>query len=365
MSTAVLDTATYVPEPSQPAATTAGGERWVRPALLALLLGTGVLYLWGLGASGWANSYYSAAVQAGSHSWKAFFFGSLDAANSITVDKAPAFLWPMDIAARIFGVNAWSILVPQAIEGVVAVGVLYAAVRRWSTPAAGLIAGAVMALTPVAALMFRFNNPDAMLVLLLTLAAYALVRALEHGSTRWLIGAGVLVGLGFLTKQLQALLVVPGFALVYLVAAPGSVRRRIGQLLAAGAAMVAAAGWWIATVELVPASMRPYVGGSQTNSILELTLGYNGLGRLTGNETGSVGGGGPARPGGAGGPGGGWGGTGLVGKFHARMGGPNGRAARVAAGARPGCCACSTPRWAARSPGCCPPRWPRSRPGCG
>ena len=143
--------------------------RWARPALLALLVGTAVLYLWDLGASGWANSFYSAAVQAGTQSWKAFFFGSSDAANFITVDKPPASLWVMELSARIFGVNAWSILVPQALEGVAAVGVLYATVRRWFAPAAALLAGAVLALTPVAALMFRFNNPDALLVLLLVL----------------------------------------------------------------------------------------------------------------------------------------------------------------------------------------------------
>src|SRR6188472_3025328 len=141
---------------------------WARPALLALLTMTGVLYVWGLGASGWANSFYSAAVQAGSSSWKAFFFGSSDAANFITVDQPPASLWVMELSARVFGVNAWSILVPQALEGVAAVGVLYAAVRRWFSPAAGLLAGAILALTPVSALMFRFNNPDALLVLLLT-----------------------------------------------------------------------------------------------------------------------------------------------------------------------------------------------------
>src|SRR3954466_1289886 len=196
MSTAVLDTATYVPEPSQPAATTAGEERWVRPALLALLLGTGVLYLWGLGTSGWANSFYSAAVQAGTKSWKAFFFGSFDSSSFITVDKPPASLWVMDISARLFGVNTWSILVPQALEGVAAVGLLYATVRRRFTPAAALLAGAVMALTPVAALMFRFNNPDALLVLTLVGSAYAMVRALEDGRTRWLVLAGALAGGG-------------------------------------------------------------------------------------------------------------------------------------------------------------------------
>ncbi|MFZ2441262.1 MAG: glycosyltransferase family 39 protein, partial [Ilumatobacteraceae bacterium] len=145
---------------------------WVRPALIGLLAATGVLYIWGLGASGWANDFYSAAVQAGTRSWKAFFFGSSDSANFITVDKPPASLWVMELSARIFGVNSWSILVPQALEGVAAVGLLYATIRRWFGPAAGLLAGAVMALTPVAVLMFRFNNPDALLVLLMVAAAY-------------------------------------------------------------------------------------------------------------------------------------------------------------------------------------------------
>ncbi|MCW2912914.1 MAG: glycosyl transferase [Actinomycetia bacterium] len=262
---------------------------WARPAVIALLAATAVLYLYGLGASGWANSFYSAAVQAGTNSWKAFFFGSSDAANAITVDKTPGALWPMELTARIFGVNTWSILVPQALMGVGAVGVLYATVRRAAAPGAALLAGAVLALTPVAALMFRFNNPDALLVLLLTLAAYGVVRALEDARTSWLVFAGSCVGFGFLAKMLQAFLVVPAFGLVYLVCAPTSVRRRLGQLVLAGIAMVVSAGWWVVIVALVPASSRPYIGGSQHNSVLELALGYNGLGRLTGNETGGLG----------------------------------------------------------------------------
>ena len=290
---------------------------WARPALLALLAATGVLYLWGLGASGWANDFYAAAVQAGSRSWKAFFFGSFDSANFITVDKPPASLWVMDISARVFGVNAWSILVPQALEGVAAVGLLYATVRRRFSPAAGLLAGAVLALTPVATLMFRFNNPDALLTLLLVGGAYATTRAIENGSTRWLLLAGTLVGFGFLTKMLQAMLVVPALALAYLVAGPTPLRRRLLQLLAAGAVLVASAGWWVAAVALWPTSSRPYIGGSPNNSILDLILGYNGLGRITGNETGSVTGGGPG-----GGTGGGrWGPTGWTRLFNPENGG--------------------------------------------
>jgi 4-amino-4-deoxy-L-arabinose transferase-like glycosyltransferase len=267
----------------------AGQPAWARPSLLALLGLTAALYLVGLDRSGWANDFYSAAVQAGSTSWKAFFFGSFDASSFITVDKTPASLWVMELSARVFGLNYWSLLVPQALEGVAATGVLYATVRRWSGPAAGLLAGAALASTPVAALMFRFNNPDALLVLLMTLAAYAVTRAIDSGRTRWLVLAGTLIGFGFLTKMLQAFLVLPAFAVAYLVAGPPGLGRRIWQVLAAAGAMVTAAGWWVAAVMLTPAASRPYIGGSTTNSVLQLAFGYNGLGRLDGNETGSVG----------------------------------------------------------------------------
>jgi 4-amino-4-deoxy-L-arabinose transferase-like glycosyltransferase len=271
--------------------------RWARPGLAALLLGTALLYLWSLGASGYANEFYAAAVQAGTQSWKAMFFGSLDAGNAITVDKPAFFLWPMEISARIFGLNGWSMLVPQALEGVAAVALLAAGVRRVAGHAAGLAAGALLAITPVAVLMFRFDNPDAMLTLLLTASAYATVRALQSVSRGqwWLALAGTLVGLGFITKMGQALLVVPALVIAYLWAAPLGLGRRVRDLLGAGVALVAGAGWWIAIVQLWPASDRPYIGGSSTNSVLELAFGYNGLGRLfggTGNGGGAGGGGG-------------------------------------------------------------------------
>jgi 4-amino-4-deoxy-L-arabinose transferase-like glycosyltransferase len=292
--------------------------RWARPALLGLLALTAFLYLIDLSRNGWANDFYSAAVMAGTKSWKAFFFGSFDSSSFITVDKTPASLWVMELSGRIFGVSSWSMLVPQALEGVACVGVLYAAVRRWFGPAAGLLAGLTLALTPVAALMFRFNNPDALLVLLLTVAAYAVVRALENGRTRWLVLCGVLVGFAFLTKMAQAFLVVPGFALVYLWAGPVRLRRRIGQLLLAGVGIVVGGGWWVAIAELVPAADRPYFGGSTNNNILQLAIGYNGLGRLDGSETGSIGGGG----GGAGSRGSAFGGsTGITRLFGSEFGG--------------------------------------------
>ena len=280
----------------------AADPRWARPALLAVLALTALLYAAGLSRNGWANDFYSAAVQAGTTSWKAFFFGSFDASSFITVDKTPASLWVMELSARVFGLNYWSVLLPQAAEGVASVAVLYAAVRRWSGPVAGLIAAGALAVTPVATLMFRFNNPDALLVLLMTAAAYAMVRATESGRTRWIALAGALLGFGFLAKMLQAFLVLPAFALVYLVAGPPRLGRRAWQLLAGGAALLVTAGWWVAIVQFIPAADRPYVGGSTNDSVLQLALGYNGLGRLDGNETGSVGfsgGGGAGRGGGS------------------------------------------------------------------
>ncbi len=270
--------------------------RWVRPALLALLAATAVLYLWGLGAAGWANNYYAAAAQAGTQDWKAWLFGSLDSGNAITVDKPPAALWVMGLSGRLFGFNAFTMLLPQALMGVGAVALLYAAVRRCSGPAAGLIAGTVLALTPVAALMFRYNNPDALLVLLLVAAAYCMLRATETASTRWIALAGCAIGFAFLTKMLQAFLVVPGFALVFLIAAPGSMWRRIGKLLIGAVAMIASAGWYVALVSLWPADSRPYIAGSTDNNLLQLALGYNGIERVIGGDGGPRG----AGPGGDG-----------------------------------------------------------------
>ena len=263
---------------------------WTRASFAGLMLVTFVLYMSGLDRNGWANAYYAAAVEAGATNWKAFFFGSLDTSNFITVDKSPAFLWVMEISARLFGFNEWSVLVPQALEGVATVGIVFVAVRRWFGPAAGLIAGAVVALTPVAALMFRYNNPDALLVLLLTAGAYATLRAVETGSTRWLLLAAALIGTGFLAKMLQAFVVIPVVVLVYLALGRPRLLQRIKQLAIAGCALVLASGWWVVVVELWPSADRPYIGGSQDNSLLNLIFGYNGVGRITGNEVGSVGG---------------------------------------------------------------------------
>jgi 4-amino-4-deoxy-L-arabinose transferase-like glycosyltransferase len=268
---------------------------WVRPALLGVLALAAVLYLWNLTVSGYANTYYSAAALAASKSWSAWFFGSFDASNFITVDKPPLSTMLMGLSVRIFGLSPWSVLLPEALAGVATVGVLFVAVKRSFGPAAALIAAIVMAFTPAAVLMFRFNNPDALLTLLFVVSAWALLRSLEHGSYRWMALAAAGIGLAFLTKYLQAYLVLPAFALVFGFSANTTLRRRIVGLGVAFATVIATSSWWVAIVELLPAGSKPFIGGSTSGSALDLIFGYDGLGRIFGS------GGGP----GAGGPGGG------------------------------------------------------------
>ncbi|NEA25609.1 glycosyltransferase family 39 protein, partial [Actinomadura bangladeshensis] len=275
-----------------------GDPRWARPALWAILALAAALYGWGLSDAGYANSYYSAAVRSGTESWKAFFFGALDAGSYITVDKPPMALWVMGLSARILGFGTWSLLLPQVIEGVAAVAILYATVRRAFGHAAAVIAAAVLALTPITVAINRDNNPDTLLVLLMVAAAWACQRAIATGRVRPLLLAAFLVGCGFNTKMLQAFLVVPAFALAYLIAARPPIVRRVLHLLAAGAVLAVSSLWWVLAVDLVPARSRPYIGGSTDGTAWDLVIGYNGLGRVLGQNGGRGG------PGGGGGFGG-------------------------------------------------------------
>lgn len=269
---------------------TATVDRRMQIVLAALLAATAALYLLNLSATGYGNLFYAAAAQAGSHSWSAWFFGSLDANNFITVDKPPASLWVTGLSVRLFGMNSWAVLAPQALMGAASVGVLYATVRRafddtTAGTIAGLLAGAALACTPAAALIFRFNNPDALLVLVLMVAAYCLVRAVESASWCWLALVGAAMGAAFLTKMLEGFLPLPAFAATYLLMAPTSWRNRLLHLLGATAALVAAAGWWVLTVQLVPATARPYIGGSTDNTVMQLAVGYNGMTRILGRNS--------------------------------------------------------------------------------
>jgi 4-amino-4-deoxy-L-arabinose transferase-like glycosyltransferase len=259
---------------------------WELVGLVAIVALTAFMYIWALSRNGTGNAYYAAAVKSGALDWKASLFGSLDPGNFVTVDKTPGSFWVPELFVRVFGFSSWSILLPQALAGVASVLILYRLVRRWQGEVPALIAALVFALTPVVLAMFRFNNPDAFLTLLLLLATWAFWSALEKGSGWRLAGAGAWVGLAFLTKMLEALVVLPAFVLVYLVCAKPRFWRRLLHLLGGLAAMVVAGGWWVALVDLWPAASRPYIGGSTDNSVLALilsrTAGYTGGGTVAG-----------------------------------------------------------------------------------
>jgi 4-amino-4-deoxy-L-arabinose transferase-like glycosyltransferase len=280
-------------------------KRLPRPELALLLVLTAVLYLWSLSKNGWANDYYSAAARSMSSSWHNFLFASADPSGVMTVDKPPLALWVQSLSVRVFGYSSLSMLVPQALMGVASVGLLYDLVRRRFGRAAGFVGGLALALTPITVAISRHNNPDALLVLCCVAALWFALRALQDGRTRWLVLAGVCVGLGFETKMLVALVVVPGIALAYVLVAPRGRLRAVRQLLAGGAAMLVVGGAWPLLVALTPAADRPWISGTSDNSILSLIFEYNGVGRVdgqSGGPGGAAGGGGGSVFGGEAGP---------------------------------------------------------------
>lgn len=259
-------------------------SRAERLALPALLTATALVYLWNITVNGMGNEFYAASAWAGSLNWEALLFGSLDPANFITVDKPPVSQWVMGLSGQLFGFSSASMLIPEALMAVGSVALLYGALRRISGPRAALLAGAALALMPVAALMFRFNNPDAVMVLLMTAAAYCTVRALERSGARWMALAGVVLGFAFLAKMLEGLMVMPAIGLVYLIAAPVPVRRRLLHLAGSLGAFLVSAGWFVVLTLVWPASSRPYLAGSTDNNFMNLVLGYNGFGRVLGHN---------------------------------------------------------------------------------
>ena len=256
-----------------------------------LLLFTSIFYLWNLTINGMANSYYAAAAQAASTSWLAWLFGSLDAANFVSVDKPPISMMIMGLFGRLFGFSSWSMLLPHALAGIATVALVYLVVRRWYGARAGLIAGAVMALTPAAALMFRFNNPDSFLTLFLTASAYAFLRSFEgKRPVLWLSIAGLLTGFAFNTKMLQGLLLLPIMTIIYISFVRPKFTTRMWHLGVAGIATIVSTFWWSILVWLTPAVNRPWVGSTNDNNIWSLIFGYNGFGRLFGHGGGPGGG---------------------------------------------------------------------------
>ncbi|AKJ13034.1 membrane protein [Streptomyces incarnatus] len=265
--------------------------RWSLPALLAILLLAAVLYTWNLSGSG-LNSFYSAAIYSGTQNWKAWFFGSLDAGNFLTVDKPPFADMVMSLSCRIFGFGTWQMMLPEVAAGLATIWILHSSVKRAFGHAAAAVAALVLALTPITVAINRDNNPDTILVLLMTGGAALALRAVRNGRLLPLLGSAVCFGLAFNTKMLAGYIALPAVFAVYLLAARPKLARRILNLLIAGVVLAVSSFWWAVAVSLVPASERPYIGGSTDGTAWNLIMGYNGLGRIFGGEGNGGGGGG-------------------------------------------------------------------------
>ncbi|MEU6303197.1 ArnT family glycosyltransferase [Streptomyces chartreusis] len=286
--------------------------RWSLPALIAILILAAVLYSWNLSGSG-LNSFYSAAVLSGTQSWKAWFFGSLDAGNFLTVDKPPFALMVMGLSCRVFGYGTWQMMLPMILLALATIWIVHASVKRVWGHGAATVAALVLALTPITVAINRDNNPDTLLVFLMAGGAALALRAVHNGRLLPLVGSAVCFGLAFNTKMLQGYIALPAVFAVYLYAAKPGLLKRIVNLLIAGVALAVSSFWWAAAVSLVPADDRPYIGGSTDGTAWDLIMGYNGLGRILGGE---------GNGGGGGGGGGGFSGTAGIGRlFNDVLGG--------------------------------------------
>ncbi|MFD5629825.1 ArnT family glycosyltransferase [Streptomyces sp. NPDC127072] len=279
------------PTPPAPPGPPEKAPRWSLPALIAIMLLAGILYSWNLSSSG-LNSFYSAAVLSGTQSWKAWFFGSLDAGNFMTVDKPPFVLMVMGLSCRVLGYGTWQMMAPLIASALGTIWILHSGVKRVFGHAAAAVAALVLALTPITVAINRDNNPDTLLVLLMVAGAALGLRATRDGRLLPLVGSAVCFGLAFNTKMLQGYIALPAVFAVYLYASRLGLVKRIVNLLIAGVALAVASFWWPAAVSLVPASERPYIGGSTDGTAWNLIMGYNGLGRVFGGEGNGGGGGG-------------------------------------------------------------------------
>lgn len=255
-------------------------SRWSAVAQVAVLALAAALRLWRLDQNGFDNEYYAAAVRSMMAGWHTFFYNSFDPAGFVSVDKPPLALWIQVASVKVFGFRPLALLLPQVLEGVAAVAVLSHLVRRHWGPGAGVLAGLFLALTPIAVAVDRSGNTDTGLVLVLLLASWALLRAAERGHRGFLLLAMALIGTGFNVKMLAAFVVLPTFALVYWLGAAGSWRRRLADLALGGLVLAAVSLPWMIAYDLTPAAQRPYVGSSPQNSMIDLAVGHNGVGRF-------------------------------------------------------------------------------------
>lgn len=257
--------------------------------LVGILILSAFLYGWGIWDAGSANSYYTAAITSMTKSWSNFWYGAFDPAGFITVDKPPVALWLMAISAKIFGVHGWSVVLPSVLSGIGSVYLMYKLLAPKFGLLAGRIGSLILTLTPTVVANSRTNNMDAILVFFLLLAVYILQKAVAKKNIWLVIVSFGLIGVGFNIKMLQAFMILPAMLVYYWVAIKLPWKKKIAWLVVGMASLSIFTVAYPLAVDSVDQSSRPYIGSSQTNSLMELAFGYNGTERLLGQSTGTGG----------------------------------------------------------------------------
>src|SRR6266700_178696 len=255
---------------------------WHPFAFVGVMLVSLFMNFYQLGQNGFGNLYYAAGIRSMLDNWHNFFFVSFDPGGFVTIDKPPLGFWLQALSSKIFGFTAFSVYLPQALSGVLSVALLYHLVRRRFGVVAGLLASLALAISPISVVTNRNDTIDSTLTLVMLLGAWAVLRAAETGKLRWLLLCAVTIGIGFNIKMMEAYLVIPAFGLLYLLAAPKSIWRKLGNLALATILLLGISLSWALAVDLTPSSQRPYVGSTQNNSEISLAIGYNGVQRLLG-----------------------------------------------------------------------------------
>jgi 4-amino-4-deoxy-L-arabinose transferase-like glycosyltransferase len=263
--------------------------KWHYLGLAAILLLSIILNFYKLGQEGDGNTYYSAAVKSMLDSWHNFFFNSFDPKGFITIDKPPVGFWFQTLSAYIFGFKGWSLFLPQALAGVLAVALLYHLVARVFGRGAGLLAALFLAITPIVVAADRTNEVDSMLMLVTLIGTWAISKAVDQSHLKWLVLAFFIVGVGFNIKMMEAFLVLPAFYLFYLISPKLTWTKKLVHLLVATIVLTVVSLSWSVIVDSIPSSQRPYVGSTQDNSMVTLAIGYNGINRLVGQQRGQQG----------------------------------------------------------------------------
>ncbi|MGZ6617620.1 MAG: ArnT family glycosyltransferase, partial [Solirubrobacteraceae bacterium] len=229
------------------------------------------------------NPFYDAAVRSMTLSWHNFFFGAFDPAGILSVDKPPLDLWLQVASVKLFGWSQFALKLPEALAGTASVPLLYDTVRRAVGRPAGLGAAVALAVLPESVLTARSDTMDSVMMLLVVAALWLTVHAATSTghSRRYVVLAGVALGLAFNVKLFEALIAAPALVVFLVLAAPQArPRAAVIRDAALGAAAAVGVGLSWAVLASIAPGRHPWAVGSTDGSVWNAMFVFNGFGKV-------------------------------------------------------------------------------------